>query len=365
MKIIEIIRAIERRLPLWLQESWDNSGLQVGDTEADVTGVLLALDPTEEVIAQAIAQGCNLVITHHPLLFKGLKRVSTSTHIERTLRAAIRADITIYSAHTNADNAPEGLNAMLAEALGLRSATPLSLLEGSLSELRTYVPQTHLEVVQQALWQAGAGEIGSYDRCSFVTSGQGSFRPLEGANPYLGAVAELEHAQEESLTVVFPSGSRHAIVRALLRAHPYETPAYSIVSLTNEHPTAGTGMIGDLDSPIPLEELLRQVRSLFATDKLMYAGTSGRAVERVALCGGAGAFLTSTARRLGADVLITGEAKYNDYLDAESITLITVGHYESEIIAVDLFERIVRAVDCDLRIYRASADNNKIKTIHS
>lgn len=364
MKIKDIIRAIEEVLPLWLQEQWDNSGLQVGDTSEDVSGILIALDPTEAVIAEAVRRGCNLVVTHHPLLFRGVKRIGTATDVERAIRLAIRSGVTVYSAHTNADNAPEGLNALLARELGLIHTRPLSSIEGSMCELVTFVPESHLEHVRSALWRAGAGRIGQYDSCSFSSAGTGTFRPGAEATPFIGQCHTLEQVAEARLSVVLPSGISAAVVAALHEAHPYEMPAYSLTTLANPLPLAGAGIVGDLPEPVEREALLRRVRDLFDTDKMMIAAdTSRERIQRIAICGGAGAFLWGQARRAGADLFITGEAKYNDYLDAEGLIFATVGHFESEVIATRLFERIIREQYHDTPIYISGIDNNRIKSI--
>ncbi len=363
MKIKSIIRALEAQLPLWLQESWDNSGLQIGDLELEATGVLLAVDPTEAVIEEAIALGYNLVVTHHPLLFKGLKRIGTGSDVERATRLALRHDIAVYSAHTSADNAPAGLNAMLARELGLTDVVPLETLKGSMCELTTFVPSEHLATVQEALWAAGAGRIGAYDSCSYASLGMGTFRPLEGSSPFVGEAGALEQVEEVRLSVVLPTGCSTAVVSALHEAHPYEVPAFSLVPLANPLPTAGSGIVGNLPAPMPLRDYLEHLKGYFATDKLMYAGRGAELVQRVAICGGAGAFLCSVARRAGADLLVTGEAKYNDYLDAEGLTLATVGHFESESVSTRLFYEIISQKFPTFAVRISSIDNNRIKTI--
>lgn len=364
MKLKDIASSLEQAMPLYLQESWDNSGWQVGDPDEELTGVLLALDASEALVLEAIERGCNLIVTHHPLLFKGLKRIGMSSYIERTVALALKHNVAIYAAHTNADNAVEGLNAMLAEELGLSNVRPLSQVSGSMSELTTFVPQEYLSVVQEALWAAGAGRIGAYDSCSFANVGEGTFRPLDGARPFVGALNTLEHQAEVRLSVVLPTGSSGAVLSALHRAHPYEVPAYSLVALSNPLPGVGCGVVGDLPEEVDLEAYLRYLKTYFATDKLMYSGHKQGRLRRVALCGGAGAFLWTAARSAGADLFVTGEAKYNDYLDIEGLTFATVGHYESEVIATRLFERVIKRQQGDsLRLFISDIDNNKIKTI--
>lgn len=362
MTIREVITRLEAKLPLYWQESWDNSGVQLGDVAQPCRGVLLCLDVSEVVLAEAIRLGCNLVIAHHPLLFKGLKRIGVGTHIERMVHTAIRHDIVIYAAHTNADNAPDGLNYFIARELGLTNVRPLRTMPQSLAELVTFVPENHLEQVREALWQAGAGQIGAYDSCSFGSQGVGTFRPSDVAMPFVGEAGKLEYAPETRLSVVLPMGLRDAVVKALLSAHPYETPAYSLVTLTNPHPEAGSGVIGDLPTPQALALYLERLKAYFGTDKLMYVPYGAEQIRRVAICGGAGAFLASDARRLGADLFVTGEAKYNDYLDAEGLNFVTVGHYESEVMVTRLYQEILQP-SVDVPCYLSSSTNNQIQTI--
>lgn len=364
MKIKEIIRSLEATLPLYLQEEWDNCGLQVGDPEAELRQILLAVDPTEEVIQQAIATGANLVVTHHPLLFKGIKRIGQQSTLERSIALALQHGIVIYSAHTNADKAPRGLNFQWAKELGLTNIRTLELGPSSLSELTTFVPEGHLEAVRQALWQAGAGRIGAYDCCSYSTLGEGTFRPMDGSNPFIGKQGALSQTSEYRLQTVFPTSITRAVLQALHEAHPYEVPAVSITQLSNPHPEIGLGVIGELAEATTLTQFLQRIKQELRSDKVAYAGLNApEEISRVALCGGAGAFLLGKARSAGAQILITGEAKYNDYLDAEGITLATAGHYETEFISTRLFEEIIRADHPDAIISIAQKLKHKINTI--
>lgn len=362
MTIREVITGLEARLPLYWQESWDNSGVQLGDVTQQCRGVLLCLDVSEAVLEEAIRLGCNFVIAHHPLLFKGLKRIGIGTHIERMVHTAIKHDIVIYAAHTNADNAPDGLNYFIARELGLTNIRPLRALPDSLAELVTFVPDSHLSQVREALWKAGAGQIGAYDSCSFGSQGVGTFRPNEGANPYIGTVDQLEQAKEIRLSVVLPMGQSGAVVSALLEAHPYEIPAYSLMVLNNPHPEAGSGVIGDLPEACARAHYLERLKAYFGTNKLMYVPYGSDRIQRVALCGGAGASFVNDARRLGADLYVTGEAKYNDYLDAEGLNFVTVGHYESEVMVTRLYQDILQP-SVDVPCYLSTSSNNQIQTI--
>ena len=362
--IYKVWEAIIEKLPTALQESYDNCGLQVGDPSQPATGVLCCVDITEAVLHEAIAKGCNVIVAHHPLLFKGLKQVGTSSYIERCVRLAIRHDLTIYAAHTNADNADGGLNYLLAEGIGLQSAVALAPMPDTLMELVTFVPPQELDSVSEALWRAGAGTIGAYDRCSYRSEGRGTFRALDGAHPFIGTIGELHTEPEERLSVTFPAYLQRNIEQALRSSHPYETPAYSIIRLQNTHPRIGAGVIGDLPQAEPLEAFLSRIARYFKTEQLRYSVTQKQHIQRVAICGGAGAFLWKQARHSGADILITGEAKYNDYFDCEgSPILCTVGHYESESIATELFAQLISEKLPTFAVYQSELDSNPIKAL--
>ena len=364
IRIQDIWSTITELLPPALQESYDNCGLQVGDPSLPATGVLCCVDITEQVLQEALQKKCNVIIAHHPLLFKGLKRIGTESYIERCVRFAIRHDLAIYAAHTNADNADGGLNYLLAEDLGLSQVTSLEPQRGTLMELVTFVPTQYVSRVSEALWSAGAGKIGTYDSCSYRSEGKGTFRALDGAHPFVGEVGSLHEEQEQRLSVTFPSYLQAQVERALLSAHPYETPAYSITSLANLHPRIGAGIIGELAEKEPLDSFLERIARYFRTDQLRYSVTPKTHVKRIAICGGAGAFLWSKARRAGADILITGEAKYNDYFDCEGAPILaTVGHYESEHIATRLFAQIISQKMPNFAVYQSELDSNPIKAL--
>ncbi len=364
MQVKDITQALEEVMPLWLQEDYDNCGLQVGDKMAELNSALLCVDLTEAVVDEAIELGAGLIVTHHPPLFKGLKRIGTGSYIERAVVKAIQHNIAIYAAHTNADNAPDGLNYLLAEDFGLKNVRPLSPVSGKLMELVVFVPKTHLRQVQEALWAAGAGQIGAYDSCSFASSGLGTFRPLEGAEPFSGKQGELSQEEEERFSLILPSAEAAKVVNALLSAHPYEVPAYSLIPLANDYLGAGAGIIGELDEEVEAEVFLRQVKTYFACDKLTYTKSDVKQVRRVALCGGAGAFLWRAAKAQGADIFITGEAKYNDYFDVESRPILsTVGHYESEVVATKLFHKVISKKFPNFVLYISKLNSNPILSI--
>lgn len=321
--------------PAW-QESYDNAGLQCGDPGQAITGATIALDCTEEVIDDALAHGHNLIVAHHPVVFRPLKSLTGRTGPERIILKAVRAGVAIYASHTNLDHVAHGVNAEFAQRLGLvRTRILAPKADGALRQLVTFVPPAAREAVLAALHEAGAGQIGAYRECSFRVSGQGRFRPTEAASPTIGrAGGPLEEVAEEQLTVIFPAPSQGAVLAALRRAHPYEEVAYYLTRLENELQDVGAGLIGELPAPLaPTDFLLLLKRALhLSLVKHTDPPLDGRPIRRVALCGGAGSFLTRQARSAGADAFVTGDLKYHEYFEADGqLLLCDVGHYESEV----------------------------------
>ena len=331
MIIGDILNALERLAPLSQQEPYDNSGLQVGLTRTETAGVLFCLDVTESVVDEASEEGFNLIVSHHPLIFNPIKSVTDRTSIGRCIIKAISNGIAIYSAHTCLDNDMHGVNAMIASKIGLRGLRILRPMSGSLMKLVTFVPKACSEALLQALFDAGCGNIGDYDSCSFAHDGIGTFRAKEGANPYVGDIGELHREPETRIEAVFSASSKAAVLEALLKNHPYETPAYDIYPIDSATSDTGSGMIGTLDTPVRASDFMRQIKSVFGIGSLGYSGDAGRMVSRVALCGGAGAFLIPDALRAGADIFLTGEIKYHEFGgNDDRILLVEMGHYESE-----------------------------------
>lgn len=357
----DIIASIERVAPLSLQERWDNSGWQVGDPEKECQGVLLAVETTESTVQEAIACGANLLITHHPILFHPLKRVSTHTYQERVVALAIKHDIAIYAAHTSVDNASLGINRLLADRLGLQHTRSLVPLSGQLYKLVVMLPPEALEGVERALSLSGAGRLGAYDHCSFRTSGIGCFRPLEGANPYSGIVGEIHRSDEFALQVLVPQEHLSAVLKALYEAHPYEEPAFDIIPLANKNPHVGTGIVGELIEPISEKDLLACLKDFEKVERVAYSQPLCKKIKRIALCGGSGGSFLSNAIASGADAYITGEAKYNDFLDAQGqILLATIGHFESESIFCSFCEENILANFANFVVRIAKSDFNPV-----
>ena len=362
MKIKEIVNALEIFAPLPLQDGFDNAGLQIGLTDAEATGALLCLDVTEAVVDEAISLGYNLIVSHHPLIFKGYKSITGKDYVERCIMKAIKHDIVIFSMHTNLDNAPQGVNYKIAEKIGLQNVQILEPKENSLLKLVTFVPVKQAEQVRQALFNAGCGCIGNYDSCSYNLEGKGTFRAGEGTHPFCGKQGELHEEPEVRIETILPAFKKSAVVRALIAAHPYEEPAYDLYPLQNNWSQAGAGVVGELPTPEAEDDFLHHIKHTFEVGCVKHSRMTGRLIQTVALCGGAGAFLLPKAVRAHADVFLTGEVKYHDYFSYENDILIAeIGHYESEQYTKDLLYSIIREKFPTLDAQLTRVNTNPIK----
>ncbi len=328
----DFIRELEALAPPIYQENYDNSGLIVGDPGMEVQGVLFALDSTEAVVDEAIQRGCNVVVAHHPIVFKGLKRLTGRTYIERTVIKAIKHDVAIYAIHTNLDNVANGVNWMIARRLGLQNLRVLAPKRQQLMKLTFFVPVDDTEKVLDAVFAAGAGQIGDYSRCSFRLTGTGAFRPGEGANPTIGERGEDEEVQENRVEVMLPIYLEKPVIQALRKAHPYEEVSFYINTLENENQEIGSGAVGDLPEPITTAEFLVMLKKNMHTPVIKHTAPVHDTVRRIAVCGGAGSFLLPNALAAGADAFVTADFKYHEFFDADNKILICdIGHYESEV----------------------------------
>jgi dinuclear metal center YbgI/SA1388 family protein len=342
MRILNIIEHLESVAPIHYQESYDNAGLIVGDKTREISAALITLDVTEEVIDEAILTGCGLIISHHPLIFKGIRRITGSNEVERCLIKAIQNNIAIFSAHTNLDSITGGVNSMICKKLGLTSCRILSPAKNQLLKLITYVPDDHLDTVRSALFSAGAGVIGNYDQCSYSVSGAGTFRGNDESNPFVGLKGELHTEKEYRLETILPRHLSGSVVAALSGSHPYEEVAYDLVPLENEFPTVGAGMIGELTEPVDESSFLMTIKQIFGCKMIKHTALLDRKISTVAVCGGSGSFLISTAMAEGADIFITADIKYHDFFDAgKKIILADIGHYESEQFTKEVLKEIV------------------------
>lgn len=347
--------------PLPLQDGFDNAGLQVGLTDAEVTGVLLCLDVTEAVVDEAVALGCNLIVSHHPLIFSPLKRVTGATYVERCVIKALANGIAVYSAHTNLDNAPGGVNYRIAAKLGLQNVRILVPKEGALLKLSVYVPVAHADAVRSALFAAGCGNIGNYGSCSYNAVGYGTFEAGEGANPFCGSVGSLHKEEEVRIDTIMPAYIKGRVVKALMAAHPYEEPAFDIYPLQNSWNSVGAGIVGELPVAVDETAFLQQVKDTFSVGGMHHTGLLGKLVKRVALCGGAGGSFAGAAVAAGADVYITGEARYHDLLNYDGKMVVAViGHYESEQFTMEIFKEIISGACPQVKVKTTSVCTNPI-----
>lgn len=333
VRVQDINGLLNRLYPPEFAEEWDSVGLQVGDPLARVEKILVCLDPTWEALELARAQSAQLLISHHPLIFRPLKNLTPSDATGRLVWQAAREGLAVISLHTNLDRAFPGLNDWLAEQLRVSDAVPLQTGRGpELFKLVVYVPSEYLDPVAEALFAAGAGQIGHYDRCSFRSSGTGTFRPGAEAQPFIGRQGETEHCSEFRLEVLVPAEHLARVTRKMLKAHPYEEVAYDLLPLANQRTDIGLGRIGRLAQPITLAAFAGQVKDALGGASLRWVGEPNRLVGKVALCGGSGASLLAEAVRQGADVLVTGDVKYHDAKIAQelNIGLIDAGHFATE-----------------------------------
>src|ERR1051326_1226793 len=338
VRIKDITAYLESIAPLSLQESYDNAGLIVGDPSAKVSGVLICLDSTEETIAEAIKYKCNLVIAHHAIIFGGLKKLNGKNYVERTVMMAIKNDIAIYAAHTNLDNVRQGVNAMICEKLGLTNTRILSPKSGLLRKLITFCPVDKAAGVRQALFAAGAGQIGNYDECSFNAEGLGTFRGSDDTHPYVGEKGKQHSEKELRIETIFPQYLETAIIHALLNSHPYEEVAYDVVPLANAHPQVGSGMLGEFKKEMDEKAFLKWVKAKMGCEVVRHTALTGKKIKRVAVCGGSGSFLLKAAISAGVDAYVSADFKYHEFFDAEGKILVSdIGHFESEQFTKDLF----------------------------
>ncbi|GAO28173.1 Nif3-like dinuclear metal center hexameric protein [Geofilum rubicundum] len=338
LQLHEIISEIESLAPPSLQESYDNSGLQTGQTAMVIKGILITLDVTEAVIEEAIAQQCNLIMAHHPLTLSGFKRLTGQSAAERILIAAVKNDLAIYAAHTNLDSVRGGVSSVLADKIGLMNQRILEPRSQLLIKLVTFVPHQQAQQVREALFNAGAGQIGDYDQCSYNIQGEGTFRGGESTRPFVGQKGRMHTEPEVRIETVLPQHLQNKVIQTLKTAHPYEEPAYDLFALQNQWDQAGFGVIGDLPQPMEVQPFLQQLKNNTHTGCVRYTTTTKSKVQKIAVCGGSGSFLLKQAIRQQADVFVTGDFKYHQFFEGENkIIIADIGHYESEQFTKELF----------------------------
>lgn len=362
MVIADIIQYLETLAPPGLQESYDNAGLITGQSGWECTGILCSLDTTEAIIEEAIANNCNLIVAHHPIVFGGLKKINGKNYVERTVIAAIKNDIAIYAIHTNLDNVMHGVNGKIAEVLGLQQVQVLQPKAGQLQKLITFVPHQQAEQVRAAIFNAGGGHISNYSECSFNTEGTGTFNAGEGTNPYIGNIGEQHHEPETRIEIIFPAWLQDAVIKAMQAAHPYEEVAYDIIPLLNQHHQTGAGLVGNLPQAMPETDFLQILKKLFQVPVIKHTALLQKNIQRVALCGGAGSFLINNALRSGADIFITGDMKYHEFFDADNRLIIAdIGHYESEQFTINLLADGLAKKFTTFAVLKTKANTNPVR----
>lgn len=357
----EITNYLENLAPLSLQESYDNSGLIVGDANANISSVLVTLDVTEEIIDEAIEKKAQLIVAHHPIIFLGLKKITGKNYVERTIIKAIKNDIAIYAAHTNIDSITGGVNSKICEKLQLQNCKILQPANGQLKKLITFIPVDHSNKVRKAVFSAGAGNIGNYDSCGYTTEGEGTFRGNENSQPFVGEKGKIHSEKEIRFETVFPNNLQGKVINALLNSHPYEEVAYDIYSIDNKFDKVGMGMIGTLAKPISEKEFLNQLKKTFNTGVIKHTALKGKNVIKVAVCGGSGSFLLKQAISAKADFFVSGDFKYHQFFDAENkIVIADVGHFESEQFTKELFYELLTKKFPKFAIHLSEANTNPV-----
>lgn len=360
-KLKEITNYLENLAPLSLQEPYDNAGLIVGDTNSEISAVIVTLDVSEEVIEEAIEKKVQLIVAHHPIIFSGIKKITGENYVERSIIKAIKNNIAIYAAHTNLDSVTGGVNSKICEKLGLQNCKILQPATGQLKKLITYIPIEYSDQVRKAIFKAGAGNIGNYDSCGYTSDGEGSFRGNENSQPFVGKKGKIHAEKEIRFETIFPAYLQGKIIQALLNSHPYEEVAYDIYTLENKFDKVGMGMIGTLPAPISEKEFLFQLKNTFRTGAIKHTALLNKRVKKIAVCGGSGSFLLKHAIASGADFFVSGDFKYHQFFDAENkIVIADIGHFESEQFTKELFYELLTKKFPKFALHLSEANTNPV-----
>lgn len=331
MIVQDVINYLHDLAPLAYAEDFDNVGLLVGNKNQTVSGILVTLDTLEAVVDEAIENHCNLIVSFHPIIFKGLKKLTGKTYVERVVIKAIQHNIAIFSIHTALDNAFNGVNSIICDQLGLKNKNILIPQSGTIKKLQTYVPKPNAEDLRQALFSAGAGNIGNYESCSFNIDGEGTYMGNEHSNPTIGKKGKLHTENETAISVTFKKHLQSKVLKTLFKSHPYEEVAYEITTLENTNQHIGIGMIGELENEMDAIECLQYIKAKMNTECIRHSKILNKTIKRIAVLGGSGSFAINAAKSAGVDLFITADLKYHDFFNAENdIVLADIGHYESE-----------------------------------
>ena len=364
MQIKEVIQHLENMAPISYAEDFDNVGLLVGDKNKEVTGVLVTLDTLEIIIDEAIEKNCNLIVSFHPIVFKGIKKFNGGNYVERVVMKAIKHDIAIFAIHTALDNALQGVNDMICEQLQLINRKILIPQKGTIKKLTTFAPVKEADTLKSKLFEAGAGSIGNYDNCSFSSEGIGTFRALENANPSVGELGETHQEKETQIQITYPKHCEGKILKALFNNHSYEEVAYEVTTLENTNQHIGMGMIGELKEEMEETAFLKHVKTTFKTGCVRHSALLGKPIKKVAVLGGSGSFAIRNAQSAGADIFITADLKYHQFYEAENkLILADIGHYESEQYTKNLIVSYLRKKISNFAIILSDKNTNPIQYI--
>ncbi|MFD2516590.1 Nif3-like dinuclear metal center hexameric protein [Salinimicrobium flavum] len=362
MLIKDIITALEDLAPLNYAEDFDNVGLLTGSAEWEATGALVTLDTLEEVVDEAIEKNCNLIVSFHPIIFSGLKRLNGSNYVERAVLKALKNDVAIYAIHTALDNHFKGVNNMICEQLNLINRRILIPQKSTIKKLITFVPRANAGKVREALFSAGAGSIGNYDHCSFNLEGNGSFRGNEDSNPVIGEKGKTHFEEEVQIGMTFPKHLEGKVLKALFESHPYEEVAYEVTTLENRNQHIGMGMIGELEEEASETAFLERVKKIFGTGCIRHSALLQKPIKKVAVLGGSGSFAIDKAANAGADIYLTADLKYHDFYKAEQrLVLADIGHYESEQYTKNLLSSYLKKNFANFAVVLSNTDTNPIK----
>jgi len=362
MIVQDVINHLEELAPLSYAEDFDNVGLLVGDKTAKLTGILVSLDTLEAVVDEAISEKCNLIVSFHPIIFKGLKKLTGKTYVERVVMKAIKHNIAIYSMHTALDNALQGVNDMICNQLEIVNKQILMPQSGTIKKLTTYVPKNEAKALRVALFNAGAGNIGNYDNCSFNVEGHGTFKGNEAASPTVGNKGETHIEAETKITVTFAKHLESKILKTLFSNHPYEEVAYEVVTIENKNQHIGMGMVGELITPLSETEFLKHLKNKMKAGCIRHSSFLNKPIKNVAVLGGSGSFAINAAKAAGADAFVTADLKYHDFFAAENnILLADIGHYESEQFTKNLLVEYLTKKITNFAIILSKTNTNPVK----
>ena len=365
MKLNDLIKKIENKYPLNLAYDWDNVGLLVGDFDNKIKKVLVTLEANESVVEEAIQKNIDLIITHHPFIFRKMNKINTKDLKGRLIHKLIKNDIALYSMHTNFDIAFDGLNDYFMEVMGFENTKILDVTNSeTLYKVAVYVPKTHELQVRKVLGDAGAGYIGNYSNCTFNINGIGTFKPEDNSNPFIGNIGEIEEVEEVKIETIVPQNLLQKTIDKMIKAHPYEEVAYDIYKLENKGETVGLGRYASIDGQLNLESLCEKIKLKLNMNHIRVVGDLNTKIKKVAVVTGAGSDMVSLAKSKNCDVIITGDVKYHEAQDAldMGMTIIDCGHFDTEDIFKDVMKRFLDTIE-NIETIRSEIYLNPFKII--